>query len=1332
MNETFSAWWQALVVISTPVVPYVGLILFLLLGLLLLFLLLYGMYKLAKRLPPILRYSSWRVGTVIKRLLTRKPQKLAQRVTAVFAGDHQVIAIDESFDKRLGLLGGQLRPSMPLFVVLGSAGSDTSSLLDLASGRSHLDTRHDLNAVQADVVWWQLKGRLALEIHPRLHAPSAYAQRVQLLYWIERFSPGQPLDGIIVTLSVDILLDKSEEQRNELVQLGQVVKEFCALVENRLQVYVVISGCDRLTGFSEFIDATGSRSPENELNWLGEGSAAAPDIEEILAVWCQSVETKVLRSLVTSPWRDAMSDNHLMLALPTQVRRLQLPLLEWLKGITTIGTSDQGTAVFCGVLLTGLTQPAENGVKASAWSLGALGYNLGFAKALVSLPVTRYVLRMRRLVGLATAVWIGSLLLFAVWIPRTWLSIQENVEMLRVVVTNTRNFQLELAATGGSRPSAEDPYRLDHLLEAIAVTSKSSLWAALVPTSWFDGSRSEMLTVLGTSTQKLLIEPRVEALARDQPSLPSEAFVAIRAVAAERINGLPAYGVLHDFLSSRELVGSAKDTAESLTGGVSYQDVVRFVGDDPERFRTPAWDPQLTLPVEVIRRFDISGLRRGAPADQSLKSLVDALWERVLQESLDLHPAVVLVQEINALTDRLGRDSIWSYEDAVSLGDCLRRLQLEVERPQAQRLLGTMPDALRFFSPVFVRLSNSSIVSAPQRTDFSVEFGKRRDAVRSRLLSFEPHGIGRVFVLDPANDRLKLSVEVKRFSASYALLMAQPFMKPVVVTSATQAQADRVLMWNLGQLESVKELSAAMRDYASVGVQSFDPVLRSNLLRVARYQFRRTVDGLVLHAARSLEQNDRGTTYGESLMELREQAENIVAATRLYKLAVSADEGTFGFGGEMLSSQLLRVLKNLESRLTSESPYGSLVSDTQRWVLSSPDDRPLASMIRGSPKERTMLARDYVRMQYGTVAGLLLQALNGLTPGDAREEVVQRWRRLTDTLDAFDKGASANGLYELEQYILNLAKLGAPDECVRFLEERAPVLWRSDYFSTHLAQLDEKVVEACAQRMVNSQQKKYSIFVSWFNAQIAGHPPFAGERLLTALSRRSFAAVLDRYRDMRKQLLVTPPGWPQPVAQFLAQMDNLSTRFASMDTGKAAVGGAVTPISIGAVQAKLQFRTNQTEAVLADQIIDWSIVAGSRKYGLRNTKDLFEWRIGEPMEVRLRWAANSPYTPVASKNGNDLYTVSDRSAVFSFSGEWSFFDLMHRHSVQGDGFEKAALRFDVPVVGPEGRETAHVFLTLTAPNDQMSLALKFPDQAPLLVAPSDFSTASSKPLNFRP
>lgn len=1307
MTGYLSTWWQSLVMVGAPVFPYVGLVLLILLGILVLCVVLYLLYRLAKRLPPLMRYLFWRAATALRRLSALKPGKrLSHRLTAGLAGTHRTFSFDSSFDEQGRWFSRGRRPREPLFVVLGPSKSGKTTLLRAAAGRGATHSLGDEASDNTDVVWWRLKGRYALELRHRLLAPSAQPQRTQLLQDLERFCPERPLDGVIVTLPADFLMETSNETRTELTQLARVVTEFCSVAGHRLPVYVLVNGADRLTGFQEWVQASRGRLPENELHWLDVEPNA--DTEQILAAWSRSVQTGILRSLVVAPPPGKGAGGNAILALPAQIAQVRSSLLGWLQDVTAPVGSDQAGAVFQGVLLAGL---AREGAAAALLGIDSLAPNLAFARSWSAPPSARHVVRARRSAAIALALLVGSVALLAFWTPRTISAISANAEVMRGVARQNGSDFRAAKMRDGAGLATPDAQRLDRLLDAISIVDQRSLGAALAPSSWFDSTQSRLLSQLGHVVQQQLIAPRVVALRSDRSAMAPPTLTPVQASVATRADELPAYTALQEFLGSRELIGSSMETAQSLPGGISYLDLVRFVGDNPTRFRTPEWEWGDALPAAVVQRFSVAGLPANGDANPELKRLVDALWERLLRESLDLHPVLLLTEEIDILLAKLGRGADWTHDDALALRNHLLRLKQEMERPSAQHLLGKMPDALRFINPALARLANSSIVSLPQRADASVQFNHRREAMRSRLLAYEAAGVGPLFVLDSAEGMLAPSAELKRFSASYMMLMTQPFMQALPHV-ATYAQLEHPLSWNLVELEAVKELSVAMHDYVSVGSQAFDPGLRSNLIRVARQQFRDAIDGVFLQAARPLERFAGGGPAVESLPALRAQAENFSEASRLYKLTLPYADGAESVAGKLLSRQAVRALSSLQRHLSTDDPYLALSADTQRWIASSAEERSLAAAMRGNPKERLVLTRDFVRTQYGVPAGLLLNSVNGLPVDAAREDVVLHWQRMLEVLEAFDKGASANGLYEFEQYVLNLAKLTSADECFRYLAERAPVSWRSDYFSSRLAQMDEAVAEACGQRHALLQRQRYENFAEWFNRNVSGHPPFLHEPRHAPLSRRGFATALEQYREMRKQLPAEPAGWPRPVTQFLAQMDNLTARFAAPDRAKAAVNGAARAPVSSAVQAKVQFRSNAAQAMMADQIIEWSIHPGSRQHGLRNPDDVFEWHIGEPIEVRLRWASHSPYTPVAAQDGNERYTVKERTAVFRFTGEWSLFDLMHGQGVQGDGFEQSVLRFDVAVVGPQGRATTHAFVTLTAVDSQIPLALDFPGHAP--------------------
>jgi hypothetical protein len=136
---------------------------------------------------------------------------------------------------------------------------------------------------------------------------------------------------------------------------------------------------------------------------------------------------------------------------------------------------------------------------------------------------------------------------------------------------------------------------------------------------------------------------------------------------------------------------------------------------------------------------------------------------------------------------------------------------------------------------------------------------------------------------------------------------------------------------------------------------------------------------------------------------------------------------------------------------------------------------------------------------------------------------------------------------------------------------------------------------------------------------------------------------------------------------------------------------------------------------MADQIIDWSLTSGKRQYGLRNSGDVFEWRLGEPIEIWLRWAANSSYSPVVSQGGTEGYSVQSRTVGFHFKSEWSLQELILKHGERRNAGESLVLRFNINVVGAGSRSVTQVFIALDPLDETPQLLFDAPTYAPPLM-----------------
>lgn len=105
---------------------------------------------------------------------------------------------------------------------------------------------------------------------------------------------------------------------------------------------------------------------------------------------------------------------------------------------------------------------------------------------------------------------------------------------------------------------------------------------------------------------------------------------------------------------------------------------------------------------------------------------------------------------------------------------------------------------------------------------------------------------------------------------------------------------------------------------------------------------------------------------------------------------------------------------------------------------------------------------------------------------------------------------------------------------------------------------------------------------------------------------------------------------------------------------------------------RVQFRVNREREIAANQIIDWKLEVGKKRFDYTGADPFTQanvqpptghWIYGEPVRLTLRWANNSPTRPVTSA-APVPFAVKERSATFEYNDRWSLFTLLLRHALQ--------------------------------------------------------------------
>ncbi|BCZ84332.1 type VI secretion protein IcmF [Paraburkholderia terrae] len=196
-----------------------------------------------------------------------------------------VAALKQRFDEAMTILrkarvkgrfGSQYVYQLPWYMFVGAPGTGKTTALLHSGLKFPLAERLGKQAVGGvggtrNCDWWFTDDAVLLDTAGRFTTQDSFAEADQaawggFLQLLRKYRPRRPLNGVIVALSVQDLLQLSDTQR--AVQAGAVrerLKELYTRLGMRFPVYVVVTKCDLLAGFAEFFDDLGR--DEREQVW---------------------------------------------------------------------------------------------------------------------------------------------------------------------------------------------------------------------------------------------------------------------------------------------------------------------------------------------------------------------------------------------------------------------------------------------------------------------------------------------------------------------------------------------------------------------------------------------------------------------------------------------------------------------------------------------------------------------------------------------------------------------------------------------------------------------------------------------------------------------------------------------------------------------------------------------------------------------------------------------------------------------------------------------------------------------------------------------------------
>lgn len=561
-------------------------------------------------------------------------------------------------------------------------------------------------------------------------------------------------------------------------------------------------------------------------------------------------------------------------------------------------------------------------------------------------------------------------------------------------------------------------------------------------------------------------------------------------------------------------------------------------------------------------------------------------------------------------------------------------------------------------------------------------------------------------------------------------LLAQPFM--VQTSEPSGVDIDLRLGWDIGRLQGVQGAIKGYGDFRAGVYAAMPEDLRRIAGDLAARRFSEYARRLVEQAAQPLPPSIGIPGATDPRAANFTQALPLLIGIRDGLRSMGSDDVASWLDGRV-AAQANLMLKEVEAALRARGgPYAIDANSLQRWdgsgspALAAYGVDTIDDLKATMPQRRGVVAA-LARQRAAPVLGYLA------TSAEGRSTLAVRWQGILDTLEAYDANSPNNSLSQLEQYItVELAGLDWR-KCGQMRKLQAG---GDDYFLEQRAAIKNRMIALCKGVARQKIEDKYLGLRTFFNARLAGRFPFSDVSVSNGAEPEDVQEFYQEYGPLLPELKKALEGAVElgederrtalAAAAVLGQLIDVQTALAPMlDAGEATL----------TYRVGVDFFPNLPLAVGQSQILDASI--GTAESIARDKgPDSFVWHYGEPVAVRLRWAANAPTLPVA---GDGRCVPQPGGNVFGqdVADKWALLRLIRKQGPEprtGAVTAGVPLAFEVPLCenrarasgGDPVRNAALVFLRLS-----LSRTLQVPEkpdrQVPVILPPFPTSVPSLVP-----
>jgi type VI secretion system protein ImpL len=1207
-----------------------------------------------------------------------------------------------SFSRALRLLkqyvtGTDYRYRVPWFLMTGESESGKTTLLD-GNGVNLSADGSDL--ADQPINWYFFNEGVVLDVAGdfvlRTDLTSDHRGWNTISRLLQKHRPRRPLDGIVLTIPCTDLVgpaNLSNERRFRLEQkaicLYKKLWQSQRILGMRLPVYIVLTRCNEVTGFTSFCNQLPDRLQTQMFGWSNPSTLETAYKPDFIPQAFESLH-KYLSHLQFEIYaeRDEIHNADDLFLVPSAIQSMRAPLQVYLDGLFKQSAYHESYffrgLYFCGEVSEELVaQPVGARGLEDNWAenfepfepappekiesfdrnsifVSDLFKEKIFAEDFLAQPIKRVALSRNRTVLAAQILSLFILLVGGGGLAVTYPGLSQQEKDLYAFLTDeladlkkveTLYGQSNRQPANISQRSSPDNMALDELPELYGRMNVSYQFADYNLPTEAQSTDLEQQPLHGGEAKLLTLMTKMKADKFDAVFIPSSWFSSIN----ERLEKSIATAFTFVIFESLRADLERRETRllQMATPAITFGSALNLDRKD----RIPSFDLIGPATQTVDRNFQ-------------LPLFIEQLGE--LRVNLDRYEKLINkdsgnLDDLNHLVEYLQHAPLPTGFDKEN--DLYKRALKDSQgRPIEARL---------FFresaNKVAERIEDLYELSFNQR---GVKYDCLDEITETEALLRRPEYTWlSTFVIDPHSAFHGMTISSALVDLKQALqdLRRQRFMTRDAPDETGdqpryQHRVRSVLVWDQ---ETLRQALAVNDQYESfIGTKSYEPSERldTSVREAARARAKLKIRNLIVRARKyqALAPSAEGSALRASLITevgYLQTAQPVL--TRV--LEVSARLGIDRELRAALSEQGTYLLRGIYREFMSQQFYVAKQGSFSWWDgrqpvsyhtydLGSPED--LAAYLNFQRKNIAFLGRDLV------VPVLTFFASQNIYVQRSDSQV--DWDEILADLDAFDNKTPGNPIAALETFIRAEMDRVSIDSCagsVRLTNESS-----NDYFLRIRNSLRLEFYARCTElariKAINdalAELKNYGDIEKSFNENLAGGFPFSNVNgpPLDPWAMLKFFRVLDSKEKAARDALNRSADFgaaPQRATEFLDQMDRVHEFFGPFLEKKQ---GPVFDF-------RVQFRVKPEQPGQAEtggnQIIDWRLEVGKKKFAYLSDDLTGRWIYGDPIRVTLRWANDSPSRPVPSALPVP-FIVKERTAVFEYNDRWSLFTFLLRHGL---------------------------------------------------------------------